>query len=381
MKDNKKKVVITGLAVVLAAAMALGGGTYAYLQGTTEDVVNNFKTNKVLVELNETTGKDYNIIPGTTQEKDPKVTVDATVDSYVYVEVTDATKGLVRYTIADGWEKLDGYDNVYYREVKSSNEKQEFYVLKDNKVTYDAALGNDDMLSIPSIGYLKSGVKLSFKAHAIQKNGFADAGAAYKGIPVTVSTGTEFKNALGSVKEGQTIKLEKDISIVHTGTHPDGTYDTYIVTPNCTIDLNGKTLSVTNRKNGDPFSLAANNITLKNGVINLTNQGANYPLYVTSGAKNVVIDGVTVIGGMQVIGNSSATLRNVDITAGDYYDVYLEHNSTVTIESGSFKRSGNNAHIYTAKNTDTVIVNGGLFDGSETPIHAGNGKITVNSGR
>ena len=103
MKDNKKKVVITGLAVVLAAAMALGGGTYAYLQGTTEDVVNNFNTNKVLVELNETTGNDYNIIPGTTQEKDPKVTVDATVDSYVYVEVRDATKGLVSYVIADGW--------------------------------------------------------------------------------------------------------------------------------------------------------------------------------------------------------------------------------------------------------------------------------------
>ena len=37
------------------------------------------------------------------REKDPKVTVDATVDSYVYVEVTDATKGLVSYVIADGW--------------------------------------------------------------------------------------------------------------------------------------------------------------------------------------------------------------------------------------------------------------------------------------
>ena len=126
MKDNKKKVVITGLAVVLAAAMALGGGTYAYLQGTTEDVVNNFNTNKVLVELNETTGNDYNIIPGTTQEKDPKVTVDNTVDSYVYVEITDATEGLVSYAIADGWTKLDGYDNIYYREVAANAETKTF---------------------------------------------------------------------------------------------------------------------------------------------------------------------------------------------------------------------------------------------------------------
>ena len=41
--------------------------------------------------------------------KDPKkATVDNTVDSYVYVEITDATEGLVSYAIADGWTKLDG---------------------------------------------------------------------------------------------------------------------------------------------------------------------------------------------------------------------------------------------------------------------------------
>ena len=48
MKINKKKVVATGLAVALTAAMVLGGGTYAYLQGTTKDVVNNFNTNKAV---------------------------------------------------------------------------------------------------------------------------------------------------------------------------------------------------------------------------------------------------------------------------------------------------------------------------------------------
>ena len=102
--------------------MVLGGGTYAYLQGTTDDVVNNFNTNKVLVDLSETTGSDYNIIPGTEQSKDPTITVNNTVPSYVYAIVTDNTDGLVDYTIAEGWTELEGWNvgatKVYYRTVE-----------------------------------------------------------------------------------------------------------------------------------------------------------------------------------------------------------------------------------------------------------------------
>ena len=39
MKRNKKSIIVTGAAVMLEAAIALGGGTYAYLQGTTKDVL------------------------------------------------------------------------------------------------------------------------------------------------------------------------------------------------------------------------------------------------------------------------------------------------------------------------------------------------------
>ena len=54
MKLNKKNVLTTSLAATLAAAMIIGGGTVAYLQGQTNDVVNEFKTNKVTVDLYET---------------------------------------------------------------------------------------------------------------------------------------------------------------------------------------------------------------------------------------------------------------------------------------------------------------------------------------
>ena len=101
MKINKKNVLTTSLAATLAAAMIIGGGTIAYLQDDTEKVVNEFDTNKVLVKLSETGTNDngindsYEIIPGTSAAKDPKVTVDNTLDSYVYVRVTDTTENLV----------------------------------------------------------------------------------------------------------------------------------------------------------------------------------------------------------------------------------------------------------------------------------------------
>lgn len=178
MKFSRKNIVTASLGVILAVAMFVGGGTFAYLQGMTDDTVNEFQTNKVMVELTETTGKDYNIIPGTTQAKDPKVTVNNTVDAYVYVKITDQTDGLVTYAIADGWTKLDGYDNVYYREVAKDAANKAFAVLKDNVVSYDAALENSDMMD--EAGTLKDGVTLAFNASAIQKTPFDDPRDAYE---------------------------------------------------------------------------------------------------------------------------------------------------------------------------------------------------------
>lgn len=221
MENKKKSIVVTGAAVMLAAAMALGGGTYAYLQGTTKDVVNNFNTNKVLVTLEEKTGSNYNIIPGTEQAKDPKVTVDNTVDSYVYAIVTDNTNGLVKYDIADGWTLLNGWDGehtkVYYREVTKDAATKEFSVLAGDKVAYDAALENSDMVN-PD-GTLKDGLNLTFTAHAIQKDGFASPEAAFETAYTTVDTSTDLTTAL---QEGKTAVLTTDISLDNTFINASG---------------------------------------------------------------------------------------------------------------------------------------------------------------
>lgn len=140
MQNSKKnKLVLSVASVALAASLLIGGGTLAYLRAESTPVVNEFKANKVEVELTETGDGQYNIIPGTSEEKDPTVTVDNSVDAYVYVEVTDTTDGLVGYTIAEGWALLDGYDNVYYREVSADAAEKTFPVLEGKGVLVSAA--------------------------------------------------------------------------------------------------------------------------------------------------------------------------------------------------------------------------------------------------
>ncbi|MCM1219446.1 MAG: hypothetical protein NC548_33625, partial [Lachnospiraceae bacterium] len=172
--------------------------TFAYLQANTDDVVNEFATNQVMVDLKESTDGKYNIVPGTSEFKDPTVTVTSTVPAYVYVEVTDNTDGLVDYAVESSWQLLDGYENIYYREIDASTQNAKYEVLKNNTVSYSEAIVNSDMLIQNEDGTysLKEGITLSFKALAIQKEPFNDAIKAYLAL-----NGTEDKEMNHSVSE------------------------------------------------------------------------------------------------------------------------------------------------------------------------------------
>lgn len=195
INNKKTKTLVAGLLATLVMTL---GVTTAYLSDISEEVVNSFDPNKVTVDLSETGDGEYEIIPGTEQDKDPKVEINASVDSYIYVVITDTAntedKTLVNYEVRDGDEgwtlldksKLNALDidgdgeidltldetmQVYYKAVTASEEQQGFYILKDNKVSYDSSLKNEDMPD--------EEVQLTFKAYAIQQKSFADAIAAW----------------------------------------------------------------------------------------------------------------------------------------------------------------------------------------------------------
>jgi len=188
---KKNRLVSTAIAGTLAAAIVVGGGTFAYLKSNTHKLTNTFTANNITVKLTENnldaTNQDkvnssYTIIPGTTQYKDPKVSIETTVSAYVFVTVKDTVNTtdntFVTYSINSNWKDLgittgDG-EKVYAREVNETTENME--VLDGNQVSYSK--------NLTSTG---KGGDLVFKAYAIQKmdnenNYFANATAAWNAL-------------------------------------------------------------------------------------------------------------------------------------------------------------------------------------------------------
>ena len=107
-----KKIVATGSALALTAAVAVGG-TLAYLTADTAEVKNTFTYSKaeqdIVLDLNEhqlnadgiTVGSEvvkqneYKVLPGVTVEKDPYLTLTTENPSYIYVEVVNNAASVV----------------------------------------------------------------------------------------------------------------------------------------------------------------------------------------------------------------------------------------------------------------------------------------------
>ncbi len=327
MKTTKKNIVTKSLAIGLAAVLLTGLGTYSYLNSKTEDVTNTFSTNDVIVDLKETTGNDYNIVPGTTETKDPTVTINNSVDAYVYLVVNDNTQGLVDYTIAEGWTALEGYSNVYYREVSADAETKEFTVLANNTVSYSSSLTNADMLD--EDGNLKEGIELTFSALAMQKIKSNDeewsATEAYfylmdGYVNDDVNTKDEFESAISNAY----------FNITLTDNIPDNASNTQTYSPRS-------------------YELT---IATTNGTINASNYVLATHLDVTSGT-------LTINGEYTGFSSSNATVTGTYDSAGL---VNVTNNGTVlNINGGRYQQNGRSGSIIKANTGTTVNINGGYF--------------------
>lgn len=185
--NRRRSVSSRAFIALLALVLVIGcvaGGTVAWLVAKTDPVVNTFTYGNIDITLTETKpdNKQAKIIPGTNIEKDPKVTVTAgSEDCWLFVKVVeeywptatleDGTRK-VSYAIADGWTKVDGQTNVYYREVKATDTVREFPVLKDNIVTVSDQLTKGDIQATQP--------KLTFTAYAVQQENIADAKTAWE---------------------------------------------------------------------------------------------------------------------------------------------------------------------------------------------------------
>ena len=178
-KTNKTKV----LAVVLALVLVIGcaaGATLAWLKVETTPVVNTFTVGNIDINLDETTGEEYKMVPGNDIAKNPKVTVlKDSEDCWLFVEIDESAnlEDFITYGIADGWTALAGETGVYYREVATSTTNQEFPVLAGNEVTVLDTVTKEMMDDITAGKEEKP--TLTFTAYAVQKANVADAAAAW----------------------------------------------------------------------------------------------------------------------------------------------------------------------------------------------------------
>lgn len=175
---------VTLLALVLVFGCAVGG-TFAWLTAKTDAVVNTFTYGDINIGLAETTGGAYKIVPGVNISKDPKVTVTAGSEAcWLFVKVeekdwpafkeTDNRTAKIAYDIALGWTALEGQNGVYYREVGAVTADTSFDVIKDDVITVSENLTKAEVNTVVALR-----PKLTFTAYAVQKDGVADAAAAW----------------------------------------------------------------------------------------------------------------------------------------------------------------------------------------------------------
>ena len=210
---NRRSVSSKAFVVMLALVLALGcavGGTIAWLTAQTGEVKNTFTYGNINIELYEhkydaatntldETQKvdkveDYKIVPGKNLPKDPTVKVVGGSEAcylFVKVEATGTFATGVNYGIrTEGWTKGDDNGipaNVYYREVPAATTDTVFYMLTGNTENPHGVVTVSDTLTKDDIKDITANPTLTFTAYAIQKEGFADAKAAWAKIPTTVT--------------------------------------------------------------------------------------------------------------------------------------------------------------------------------------------------
>ncbi len=194
MKTKTKAIALTLCAVLLVVASVMG--TMAYL--TSKDTVTNtFTVGNVSITLDEANvteygvkvpdakrvkANSYNLVPGHTYVKDPTVHVVAnSEESYVFVKVEnglsayEATNNTIATQIIEkGWTALEGQTGVYYKTVVKSADAQDLVVFSSFTLS-DTANNVDGWANLGSSN-------ITVKAYAIQKDGFADAAAAWNAV-------------------------------------------------------------------------------------------------------------------------------------------------------------------------------------------------------
>ena len=170
---------------------------------------------------------------------------------------------------------------------------------------------------------------------------------------ISVATAEPFTDAVANAS-APCIQLTADIDLTGAGV---------LNVSGRTIDLNGQKLSANN------FSLIFEgiNFTIKNGT--LDSKGGAYALFIgdEGTTDNVVIDSVTLSGGVNVYNAHNVTLKNPTVTGTAYYAIGCDQHGQVTVESGSFQTNG--VAVISMSATESALkIQNGSFQTNGKPL-------------
>ena len=186
---SKKTVSTKVFVLLLAAVLLLGctiGGTVAFLMYKTDPVINTFSPSNIQIELTESEGTPYKLIPGKTYTKDPVVSVlDTTdVDCYLFVKIEEKnwTKFQQYVPNTDGWTRVPGVtDVVFSRVVKTTDPVKSWNLLLGDTEYPNGYVKISPDLTLTEMAEAAK-AELIFTAYAIQLEGFATAEAAWEEV-------------------------------------------------------------------------------------------------------------------------------------------------------------------------------------------------------
>lgn len=188
--NKKTRTILLTVVTSVLLLTAVIGGTMAWLVDKSGPVTNTFTPTTIGVTLTETTGNTYQMVPGATIAKDPKVTIKAgSVPCYVFVMINErgsydyngehetAFESILEYEFADGWEIhpssliTTGQDDDYiiYRAVSADDaaEGKTYSILKDNQIKVLSTVTKEELAAVHT-------VELEFKAYVIQSDHLVD---------------------------------------------------------------------------------------------------------------------------------------------------------------------------------------------------------------
>jgi len=176
----------------------------------------------------------------------------------------------------------------------------------------------------------------------------------------------EILTAFASTQENDEVVVLDDIDLTSViPAMPEGQRANYIpLADGVTLDLNGHSI----KTNNNSVTYVGNDITIKNGKFIVNGYGTNnegsYSLFLGRlghHSDGYTLENVVLEGGLNVK-DADVVLKDVTISGTNYYAVWAENNSEVTIKDGNYSsKSG----IILNSNQETngiIIVEGGTFD-------------------